>query len=96
MHSTQPEPTTDEARGLQIAGTVKSYIVDNFLFGKGGENLSTETSLMEAGVIDSTGILELVSFLEETWEFQVDDEDLVPENLDSIDNVTAYIVRKIQ
>jgi len=64
--------------------------VENFLFGN-NENLEDNISFLEEGIIDSTGILELVAFIEETFEFTVKDEDLIPENLDSIANVVRYI-----
>ena len=70
------------------------FIVENFLFGNNGD-LEDNTSFLEEGVIDSTGILELVSFLEEEFPITVEDEELIPENLDSINNVTAYLQSKI-
>ena len=72
---------------------IKAFIVENFLFGK-DDGLEDDTSFLEEGIIDSTGVLELVSFLEEEYGIAVEDEELVPENLDSIDNVTKYLERK--
>jgi len=72
---------------------VKRFIVDNFLFGD-SEGFDENASFLESGVIDSTGILELVTFLEETYQIRVEDEELVPENLGSIDAVTRYLTRK--
>ena len=72
---------------------VRDFIIENFLFGN-ADGLQDDTSFLEEGIIDSTGVLELVTFLEETFEIQVDDEELIPENLDSINNVTAYLDRK--
>ena len=72
---------------------IKDFIIENFLFGN-ADGLQDDTSFLEEGIIDSTGVLELVTFLEETFEIQVDDEELIPENLDSINNVTAYLERK--
>ena len=72
---------------------IRAFVVENFLFGS-DENLENNTSFLDEGIIDSTGILELVSFLEEEFSITVDDEELVPENLDSINNVTAYLERK--
>ena len=69
---------------------IRAFIVENFLFGN-DEGLKDETSFLEEGIIDSTGVLELVTFLEEDFEITIDDEELIPENLDSIDNVTAYL-----
>jgi acyl carrier protein len=57
--------------------------------------LSEEDSLLETGVIDSTGVLELVAFIEETYGIKVEDEEIVPENLDSISNITSYIGGKL-
>ncbi len=73
---------------------IKAFIVDNFLFGN-EDGLKDETSFLEEGIIDSTGVLELVTFLEEEFSISVDDEELIPQNLDSINNVTAYVQRKI-
>jgi len=73
---------------------IKEFIIENFLFGN-DEGLKNDTSFLEEGIIDSTGILELVNYLEEEFEISVDDEELIPENLDSIDNVTAYLKKKL-
>ena len=72
---------------------IRSFVVENFLFGN-DEGLKNDTSFLDDGVIDSTGILELVNFLEEEFSISVDDEELIPENLDSIDNVVSYLERK--
>jgi len=73
---------------------IKTFIIENFLFGS-EDGLKDETSFLEEGIIDSTGILELVTFLEEEFSIAIEDEELVPENLDSINNVTAFMERKI-
>ncbi len=72
---------------------IKNFIVENFLFGK-NDGLEDTTSFLDGGIIDSTGVLELVSFLEEEFSIAVEDEELVPENLDSINNVIAYVEKK--
>ena len=74
--------------------TIKTFIVENFLFGS-QDGLKDETSFLEEGIIDSTGILELVTFIEEEFSITIEDEELVPENLDSINNVTTFLERKI-
>ena len=74
--------------------TVRNFIVENFLFGD-GESLREDMSLMEEGIIDSTGILELLFFLEETFGFSVEDEELVPENMDNLQNISGFIDRKL-
>jgi acyl carrier protein len=73
---------------------VREFIVENFLFGD-GESLKDDTSFMEEGIIDSTGILELVFFLEETFGFSVEDDELVPDNMDSLQNIARFIDRKL-
>jgi acyl carrier protein len=72
---------------------IREFIVENFLFGE-ANGLEEETSFLENGIIDSTGILELVTYLEETFGIEVEDEELVPENLDSIANVVKYLTTK--
>lgn len=74
---------------------IKAFIIDNFLFGD-GSSLEPGTSFMENGIIDSTGILELISFLEEKYSITIDDEELVPENLDSLDNLKQFLSTKLQ
>ncbi len=73
---------------------IRTFIVENFLFGQ-DEGLNDDTSFLDGGIIDSTGILELVNFLEEQLSIKVDDEELVPENLDSINNVVGYLEKKL-
>ena len=73
---------------------IREFIVENFLFGEDG-HLKDDTSLLDEGIIDSTGILELVSYLEEEFSITVEDEELVPENLDSINNVVSYLEKKM-
>jgi acyl carrier protein len=74
---------------------VRRFVVENYLFGE-DEGLKDETFFLEEGVIDSTGILELVSFLEEEFNITIEDEELIPENLDSISYVVSYLERKIK
>ena len=73
---------------------IKEFIIENFLFGN-ADGLQDDTSFLDEGIIDSTGVLELVTFLEESFEIQVGDEELIPENLDSVNNVTAFMERKM-
>ena len=72
----------------------RDFIINNFLFGDKGD-LQDTTSFMQAGIIDSTGILELVNHLEETHNIKIQDDELVPENLDSIVNVDLFLGRKL-
>ena len=73
---------------------IRKFIFDNFLFDAAEEDLGNDDSFLEQGVIDSTGVLELVEWLEETFDFSVDDEELIPENLDSLNNLAVFISKK--
>jgi len=75
---------------------LRHFIVENFLFGKQDEPLTAKESLLERGVIDSTGVLELVGFLETTYGITIQDEELVPDNLDSIERLVSFVERKRQ
>jgi len=77
-----------------IKSIIRDFIVENFLFGS-ANGLNDDTSFLDDGIIDSTGVLELVTFIEENFKIRVDDEELIPENLDSIDNITGYLERKM-
>jgi acyl carrier protein len=72
---------------------IRSFVIENFLFGN-GERLADTTPLLESHIIDSTGVLEIVSFLEQRFGIQVEDDELVPENLNSILSISAYLERK--
>jgi acyl carrier protein len=73
---------------------IKQFIIDNFLFGN-ADGIQDDTSFLEEGIIDSTGVLELITFLEEQFKIKVEDDELVPENLDSINNVIGFLARKM-
>jgi acyl carrier protein len=77
-----------------IKGQVRAYIVNNFLMGRSADSLKDMDSFMDTHVVDSTGFLELVTFIEDTWKISVNDEEMVPENLDSLNNIDAYVRRK--
>jgi acyl carrier protein len=64
------------------------------LFGEGGDDVTDEDSLLAKGIIDSTGVLELVSFLTETYGIQIEDDELIPDNFDSIKKLAAFVARK--
>ena len=75
-------------------GEVRSFVVANYLLGR-GDGFGSDDSFLEHGIIDSTGILELVSHLEETYGIEVADEELNPDNFDSINKIAAYLARKL-
>ena len=78
-----------------VKADLRRYIEDNFIMGTGtGPALADGDSFLEHHVLDSTGFLELISHLEETYAIKVGDDEMVPENLDSIDAIAAYLARK--
>ena len=74
---------------------IKEFIIENFLFGEESD-LNNDTSFLEEGIIDSTGVLELIEFLEEEFEIEIDDEDMIPENLDSLNNLETFIAKLLK
>jgi acyl carrier protein len=78
---------------MPLHDAIRKFINENFILDE-GEGLGDEDSLLEKGVIDSTGVLELVAFIEEKYGFRIEDEELVPENLDSIQHIAEFILRK--
>lgn len=77
-----------------VATEIRTFIVGNFLFGQDQGGLADDQSLLESGIIDSTGLLELVSFVEQQYGIRVEDRELVPENLDSLRNLSQFVARK--
>jgi acyl carrier protein len=73
---------------------IRSFILSSFLFTDDESKLTNHDSLLEQGIMDSTGVLELVAFLESEFAVKVDDEELVPDNLDSVDRIVAFVERK--
>ena len=74
---------------------IKAFIVANFLFGDEGKGIADDQSFLESGIIDSTGLLELVSFVEQKYGISIGDREMVPENLDSLRNVSHLVARKL-
>ena len=72
---------------------IRSHIVEQFLFGQ-ADGLTDDSSFLDKGILDSTGVLELVAHLESTYGIKVSDDELLPDNLDSIDAICAFIDRK--
>lgn len=77
------------------AETLRAFVRDNFLFGQ-EIAFSDQDSFLELGLIDSTGVLELVGFLETEYQIHIDDSELVPENLDSIDSLVRFVAAKAE
>jgi acyl carrier protein len=74
---------------------VGTFILDNLLLGDEARMPSAADSLIGSGVIDSTGILELIEYLEQEFDIQVEDTETVPENLDGIDRIAVFVNRKL-
>lgn len=77
-----------------IKKNLLGFIIDKFFKGDTSVILTDDASFLERGIIDSTGVLELVSFIEETFHMTVDDEELIPDNLDSINKLVSFIKKK--
>lgn len=78
----------------EIMTKIEQFIHTNFIFEE-NFTLAKGQSMLESGVIDSTGVLELVNFLEETFGFSVNDEELIPDNLDTLENIAAFVQKKL-
>jgi acyl carrier protein len=72
---------------------VRAHIVDNLLLGT-ADDFDDNTELMEAGILDSTGSMELVAFLETTFAIAIEDDEIIPENLNSLARICNFIVQK--
>ena len=79
-----------------IQQELRQFVIDNFLFGQGNGNLRNDDSFLDKGIIDSTGVLELVVFLEEKFNIKIQDRELIPDNLDSINNLVRFVETKLQ
>jgi acyl carrier protein len=78
---------------MEAIDVVRDYIIQTFLFGD-GDRLTNDTSLLANAIIDSAGIMDLVGFLEDTFDIAIDDDELLPENLDSLHGIERYLKGK--
>jgi acyl carrier protein len=79
---------------MNYAKEIREFVVTNFLFGEAG-SLQDDTSFLDGGIIDSTGILELIMFLENTYGIKIQPEEMIPQNLDGINRVVQFLARKL-
>ncbi len=79
---------------MSVTDQLRGYILENYLFTDDQSELTNSDSFLEQGIIDSTGIMEVIFYIEEEHGISIDDDEMVPENLDSIDNLIAFIDRK--
>ena len=77
-----------------IQSTIIDFIKENFIMGRSETKIDIEESLIESGIMDSTGVLELVEFLEATFSIQIEDEELIPENLETVKNIIEFLKTK--
>ena len=77
-----------------IRNQVRSYLLDNFLMGGTEQDIEDDTSFMGSHILDSTGFIELINYLEEQFGIKVRDEEMVPENLDSLKNIEKFVSSK--
>jgi acyl carrier protein len=95
--------TTEAPESMTVQSTppggliaeLRAFVIDNFLFGQNDDCLTSDTSFLQAGIIDSTGLLELIGFVERTYDVRLTDDELVPENLDSLNRLAAFLSRKL-
>ena len=79
---------------MSVEQKVRAYILENFLFTDDESALNSADSFLEKGILDSTGILEVIYFLEDEFDLKVEDEEMVPENLDSVTNIVKFVGSK--
>ena len=79
---------------MSVEAQVRSHILQDFMFTDDESKLQNTDSFLEEGIVDSTGVLELVMFVEEQFGVQVDDEDILPENFDSVERLARYVRQK--
>jgi len=75
---------------------IRQFVVENFLFGQNDKQISDDQSFLESGIIDSTGVLELIGFLESNYAISIADDELVPANLDSVSRVASFVDGKLK
>jgi acyl carrier protein len=83
-------------RTIAVENEIRTFLAQNFPLGDDPSRLASDASLIEAGIIDSTGVLELVGFLEENYRITIADEELLPENLDTIENIVGFLQGKAE
>jgi acyl carrier protein len=79
-----------------IEQQLRRFVIDNFPFGQASDGLSNDDSFLEHGIVDSFGVLELVAFLEDRYGITIQDQELIPDNLDSINRLVNFLGRKLQ
>ncbi len=79
---------------MEIQNEIRDYIIENILFGD-GEKLETDTSFQESGILDSLGLLEIITFVEEKFSIEIADSEVVPENLGTLRKISSFVKKKL-
>lgn len=85
-----------EMENMNVRQEIKQFIAENFLFTEDTNKLDDDTSFMDEGIIDSMGVMELIVFIEETYKINVENDEIEPDNLDSVNNLYNFIMRKTE
>jgi acyl carrier protein len=80
---------------MDIATVIRKYVLENYLFTDNEDELRNDDSFLDKGILDSTGILEIITLIEESFGIKVEDAEMIPENLDSVNNIVAYVTKKM-
>jgi acyl carrier protein len=80
---------------MEIEAQVRKYVAQNLLFSDNGFEYDDDDSFLQEGIVDSVGVLELVLFVEETFDVNVDDQEITPDNFDSVNKLARYIRSKV-
>ncbi len=78
----------------QITIQVRNFIFENFIFSDDQSLLDNEASFLEEGIVDSSGMIELIAFIGDEFHISIEDDELIPDNLDSVDKIVSFIQRK--
>jgi acyl carrier protein len=79
---------------MSVAQGVRDFILQNFLFTEDQSAIADDDSFLAKGIVDSTGMLEIIHFLEDEYGITIEEQEMVPENLDSVNNIVAFVTRK--
>jgi acyl carrier protein len=81
---------------LLLHDELRKFVTDNFMFGKPYDGFADGDSFLERGIMDSTAVLELIAFLEERYAIKLQDRDLIPDNLDSVNGLARFVESRLQ
>jgi acyl carrier protein len=81
---------------MPLNNELRQFVIDNFMFGNPGESFTDSDSFLARGIIDSTGVMELIAFLEERYRIKLQDQDLIPDNLDSVNGLARLVESRLK